>query len=323
MNVWTIAVTCRARLSARAIARAALLTLATLLGFVHPPANAMEGGQSLYLKGHRDFMTGVLPPPGVQVRSDMYMYSGHERSVVPQGRLGVDLHAVATILSSTFITPYQILGGRYAFGVRSAVSRIDVSRALVTPGPTLVRRQNLTARNDIVVSPLIIGWQSGLLHWNISTQVWLPAGNYSATRLANSGRNIWAVSPQIGATYFDPRTGWEISGAAIYVVNFENPDTNYRSGDMFHVDFAIGRRLTPHVELGLVGYVAEQLTADSGAGAIFGPRKLRIAGLGPGATYRFAVNGVAVSLVAKYYREFAARNTTQGDAGSLSLRIKF
>lgn len=58
-------------------------------------------------------------------------------------------------------------------------------------------------------------------------------------------------------------------------------------------------------------------------GAILGDRKLRVAGMGPGATFTFAVNNIAVNLVAKYYREFSAQNTMQGDAGTLSVRVKF
>ena len=67
----------------------------------------------------------------------------------------------------------------------------------------------------------------------------------------------------------------------------------------------------------------QQLDGDSGAGAIFGDRKVRVAGVGPGATITFPVGAVPVTLVAKYYREFDAQNTTQGDAGTLSMRVRF
>ena len=48
------------------------------------PASAMEGGQSAYFKGYRDFLTGVVPSQGVQIRHDLYVYSGTERSTIPQ-----------------------------------------------------------------------------------------------------------------------------------------------------------------------------------------------------------------------------------------------
>ncbi len=300
-------------------------TVAFLLIALTASANAMEGVQGPYLKGYRDFLTGVLPAPGVQVRNDLYLYSGTERSTIPQGQLRVGLKAVSNILGATVVTPYGIWGGDYAFAVRGAFSDIRADRTLVMPSPrpTVTRSGSLSALNDVAVTPFIVGWHSGPLHWNVSTSVWLPVGSYDKNRLANTGRNTWAWSPQFGVTYFDPNSGWELSGAAIYVINYTNPATDYRSGDLAHFDFAVGKMLSPQFKLGIVGYWAQQVTADSGTGAIFGERKLRIAGAGPGATFAFAVNSVTVSLAAKYYREFSAQNTTQGDAGTLSVRVKF
>jgi hypothetical protein len=306
------------------VAAAALATVV-----IHASAIAMEGIQSPYLKGYRDFTTGILGSPGLYVRNDVYTYSGTEHSTIPQGQLRVGFKGTANILGASVVTPYQILGGDYAFSVRGAYSSIKADQTLVSPRPrgggtvTTTRSGSLEAFNDAVVTPFIVGWHSGYLHWNVSTSVWTPIGAYDKNRLANTGRNSWAWSPQFGVTYLDPQSGWELSGAAIYVINFINPDTNYRSGNTAHIDFAAGKMLTPQFKVGLVGYYAQQVTADSGPGAIAGERKLRVAGIGPGVTYSFSISQAAVNLVAKYYREFDAQNTTQGDAGNLSVRISF
>jgi hypothetical protein len=109
----------------------------------------------------------------------------------------------------------------------------------------------------------------------------------------------------------------------MYVTNSTNTATNYHSGDFTQFDFAAGKMLSQQFKLGVVGYFVQQVTPDSGAGAILGDRKLRVAGTGPGATYTFFFNKVAMNLVAKFYREFDAQNTTQGNAGTLSVRVKF
>ncbi len=304
------------------LSRVAVLAAALVL--VGPMnTNAMEGGQSPYFKGYRDFMTGVLPSPGVQVREDLYIYSGTERSTIPQGQLRVDLKAVSSVLAVTAVTPYQILGGDYGFALRGALSHVNASQSVAGPRATVSAGGKLDGFNDIVVSPFIVGWHAGYFHWNVSTSVWVPAGSYDKNRTANAGKNVWGLSPQVGATYFNTKTGWEVSGAAIYIIRSRNTETNYRSGSIAHFDFAVGKALSPQFKLGLVGYYAQQLTADSGTGAILGARKLRIGGVGPGVTYSFMLNEVAVNLVAKYYREFDAQNTTQGDTGSLSMRLKF
>lgn len=288
-------------------------------------AHAMEGGQSPYVKGYRDFGTGVLPAPGVVLRNELYVYSGTEHSTIPQGQLTAHLKSASDILALSVVTPYEILGASYAFSVRGAFSGVTTDQTVAPPlpRPAITRNGRLDALNDLVVSPLILGWHADRLHWIVSVPVRLPAGNYDKNRIANAGRNVWAFMPQLGVTYFDPGSGWEVSGAAIYAISENNPDTNYKSGDIVHFDFAIGKMLTPQFKLGVLGYYAQQLNADSGSGAIYGDRKMRIAGIGPGVSYSFRLNGTLMTLVAKYYREFDAQNTTQGDAGSLSLRIRF
>ena len=302
-----------------------LLVAGGLLAAMSADAFAMEGIQSPYLKGYRDFLSGVLPPPGVQVREDLYVYSGSERSTIPQGQLAVSYKTVTNILGATVVTPYRVFGGDFGFAVRGAYSDITADQALTPPAPrpAVVRSGSLDAFHDVVISPVIVGWHAGNWHWNVSASVWLPVGAYDKTRLVNTGKNYVAVSPQMGVTYLDPKSGWEFSGAGIFVTSYYNPATSYRSGDAIHVDLAAGKMLTSQFKLGVVGYWAQQLNGDSGAGAIFGDRKVRVAGVGPGATFTFVVDAVPVTLVAKYYREFDAQNTTQGDAGTLSMRVRF
>lgn len=286
----------------------------------------MEGIQGPYLKGYRDFMTGVLGSPGVHLRHDLYMYHGSEQSTVPQGQLRVGYQSTINILGATVVTPFRLFDADYGFSVRSAYSFNHADQSVTPPRPALpttVRSGDLAALHDVVVSPLLLGWHSGNWHWNFATSVWLPVGNYERGRLINTGRNTWAWAPQLGVTYFDPKTGWEVSGAASYVVSEVNPATNYRSGQIFHFDYAAGKMLTQNFKLGIVGYYMQQTTADSGSGATAGERMVRVVGLGPGATFTVKINERPIVLVAKYYREFDAQNTTQGDAGFLSVRFSY
>lgn len=287
------------------------------------PAHAIEGGQSYYLKGYRDFLSGVLTAPGVTVRSDSVTYSGSEQSPIRTGRLGVEQRFHSEIFGLTVVTPYRILGGHYAFAGRVAGSRVDAERTLTTRQGTTFREGTFTGFNDPVISPLIVGWHAGKLHWNFATAVWVPVGSYDTARMVNTGKNYWAWSPQIAATYFDPATGLDLSAAAIYVFNYENPETRYKSGDVFHLDFAVGRYILPNVTVGAVGYMMQQMSADEGAGNMLGERKARVFGIGPSVKFVTKVGETPVSLVAKYYREFSAENTTEGNSASLSLRVNY
>lgn len=163
--------------------------LAAALVLVGPcGARAIEGGQSPYFKGYRDFMTGVLPSPGLQVREDLYVYSGTERSTIPQGQLSVGLKTVSSILAVTFVTPYQILGGDYGFALRGAGTHVNASQSVAGPRATVSASGKLDGFNDIVVSPFIVGWHAGYFHWNVSASVWMPAGQLRQKQNSQHGQ---------------------------------------------------------------------------------------------------------------------------------------
>ena len=99
--------------------RQVAVALCVLCGTGYPmcqSAFAAEGGTSAYLKGYKDFLSGVLPTaPGVYVRNDVIYYSGNIDATVTGGqvRLEVSQRSLSNLLSATFVTPVSVLGGTY------------------------------------------------------------------------------------------------------------------------------------------------------------------------------------------------------------------
>ena len=54
----------------------------------------------------------------------------------------------------------------------------------------------------------------------------------------------------------------------------------------------MSRFLTPQIHVGVVGYLFQQVTGDSGSGATLGDFRSRIAGIGPQIGFIFPVGGM-------------------------------
>jgi hypothetical protein len=57
-----------------------------------------------------------------------------------------------------------------------------------------------------------------------------PPGKYEADRLLNLGCNYYSLDIPVTYTYFNPNSGIDISLTAGLMVNWRNPDTDYRTG---------------------------------------------------------------------------------------------
>ena len=141
----------------------------------------------------------------------------------------------------------------------------------------------------------------------------IPIGAYNPRRLANLGIGHSALDSGVGYTYFNPGTGHEFSAVGGFTYNFENPDTNYKSGVDFHLDMGASQFLSKQVMVGLVGYAYQQLTADSGSGDRVGPFKSRVFGAGPQVGFIFPLGTSHQGyLNLKGYKEFGAENRPEG-----------
>jgi hypothetical protein len=135
--------------------------------------------------------------------------------------------------------------------------------------------------------------------------------------------NHWAVMPRLAATWFDPKTGWEVSGAAIYSVNWENPATDYETGNILNLDSAITKNFGP-LGVGAVAYAMIQTTGDSGAGARLGSFESRVYGIGPIVTFTTSADpSKALTVLVKGYHEFDAEHTFEGDVVDVAASFKF
>jgi hypothetical protein len=139
-------------------------------------------------------------------------------------QLAVEQDLTATIATLTYVTPWKIFGGTYAFGVAPSMLAADVNVGIGLPAFTGPRGRTFgpfnfetgdtnLAPGDLGIIPLLLGWNAGNVHWNFALFGLAPTGDYSIRQLANMSLNHWSIMPRVAATYFDPKSGWQLNGS--------------------------------------------------------------------------------------------------------------
>ncbi|MBB4122433.1 SphA family protein [Martelella radicis] len=311
--------------------RSGLVGLAGVLTFAGGGAStqAAEAGTGFYLLGSRGPMAGVLAPPGSYLANDIYFYAGSAGASadLPAGGqviANIDATAVIDLATGLWVLPEEIAGGNLGLTVTLPWGYQNVDASAVSAGGGI----GASISDDIfsIGDPVIgasLGWHSGNWHWMAGTLVNVPIGDYQKGEVANIAFHRWGADLNAAVTWLDPLTGWEASGAAGVTFNGENPETDYVTGTELHFEGAVTKTFASQFSAGIVGYYYQQVTGDSGPGASLGDFKGRVAALGATVGYNFNAGKTPVSLRAKIYREFDAKNRLEGTSGYLSVSFPF
>lgn len=290
-------------------------------------AFAVEGGLSPYPKGFAGFMSGLVPPdPGLYLTDDYYHFHGSANEDVRGGiaEFGAGATLDADFLAATYVTDLHALGATYAFGGALAYAWAGVHATINAPNSGIDVRLSQNGLGDSLILPVILGWNEGNWHYNFNVSVYVPTGEYSSGELS-VGKNIWAFMPAFAVTWYDPKSGWDVSGNFVFVTQTFNGATQYQSGDIVHLDWGAGWHFGAHQawEVGIQGNVVEQIAGDSGSGATLGPLKAESAGIGPAISYGTLVGTIPMSFSAKWEADFQHRATFGGDVILISATAKF
>jgi hypothetical protein len=265
-------------------------------------------------------MAGFIPPPGTYVQDIKFFYSGDSSASLEIGGLtvtgGVDANVYYELPVALWVAPRKVLGGHLALSLIAPVGWKDVSAGLELTGPAGGVVGVNTDDSDVAfgdpVPGAAIGWHEGNWHWNVGVLLNVPVGYWQRGNLSNIGFNRWGVDTTAAVTWLDQQRGLEISSAAGFTFNFENPETDYRSGTEFHLEWAIMQNLSKAFGVGLVGYHYQQVSGDDGSSATLGDFKGRVTALGPNINYNFTVRQTPISTSLRYLQEFNVKNRLEG-----------
>lgn len=294
-------------------------------------AKASEAGTSFYLLGSGGPAAAVMPPvKGLFLDNEVYYYDGSARGskqFVVGGNLvaGLDATILADFPTVLWVPSTDFLGGTLAVGGAVPFGQPDVNVSAVITGP--LGGQIGVSRSDdafIVGDPILtaaLGWKSDKTHIQASTMVNIPIGDYRDGELANLAFHRWAADVSLAATWRDEEAGWDLSGKTGFTFNGENEDTDYDTGTEFHVEGSIEKIITPKFSAGVLAYHFQQVSGDSGEGAVLGPFKGRVSGVGGTAAYNFTLAKRPATLRFRAIHEFDAKNRLEGDSFWLGLSV--
>ena len=170
---------------------------------------------------------------------------------------GVDADLFLTLPTAIWVTPVDVLGGDLALTGTFVFGNadLDASATLAIPGVgagTASVSDERWAVGDPAVGAMV-GWHAENSNYLLSASVNVPVGDYDAGRLSNISLNRWALDLTGAATWLDPETGFELSGAAGITFNGENDDTEYETGTEFHLEAAAVYHFSTTISVGVNG----------------------------------------------------------------------
>lgn len=276
-------------------------------------AFATEGGGSAYPNGAESFLLGVAPPPGTYVLA----YTSYDRLNKLRDNSGNEIPVpfkvgvAAVVPRFIWIGETKVLGGN--FGLHGFLPLLDIDAKVAGLS------QRKTGLGDIIFGPFLTYHPSDKLHYVLAVDIHAPTGSYNSTDLVNLGRNHWTVGPVAAISYVQA-SGINADIKLHYEFNGKNKDTNYRSGQEFHFDYALGWGLGNGWTVGAGGYVYQQTTDDKLAGATVANAKGRAIAIGPAIKYQ-SPSGFFVN--AKLQQDFAVRNRPEGAALKVNMILPF
>jgi hypothetical protein len=289
-------------------------------------AKAAEFALGTYGLGSSSFGAGVTPPTGTYVTTAAGFYHADISGPVTIGNVrlnaGAKVDFFTTAVNGLYVPERKVLGGNLGLGVTVPVGHIGIE-ADIAVGPVSASRQVDGWGLGDIVPRAQLGWQAGDLAYTVWLQTVTPTGRYSPTFSASTGLNRLGIDTGLAVTWTHKPSRLQFNGAAGFTFNFENQATDYRTGNEFHFEWAIGYELSKGLIIGVVGYDYRQMNGDSGPGAILGPFKSRVDAVGPGLSYSTMIDKMPLVFSLNHYREFNAEHRFEGNQtlGSMTLRF--
>ncbi len=272
---------------------------------------------------------GIIPPvPGMYWDVSNVFYTGNTAGEVPFGdttiAVGLDATTFGTALIGIYVPKWD-LPGNWTYATLGALP-FGWSEATAAIGPFEVT-QTEVGLGDIGFAPLLLGWHNDALNTFVSfgLTVTAPTGVWEEGRIAFIGLNYWTFSPSIGFTRLIPEHGLDLSAYLGVDINTRNPDTDYYSGAMAHLDLSVTKSVTENLSFGAIaGFLYQVEDDDSAFADARNGFKGRAIAVGPLVQYKATFDEDSeVYFKLSWAHEIEVENRLKGDGVFLEVSGKF
>lgn len=273
------------------------ITLAAASG-----AHAVEGGILSYPPGSSGVLQNDFPTfPGLFAFSQTSFTSANALYGNDGKKLDIpfSLSAYSETIRLIASYPTQVFGANiYSLIV---VPTVDVETS------AFHHSSSATGFGNIAFTPLIFMWDLGhnqkvTLGFDFISEI----GSYNPTT-TSTAVGYTSYAPVLGYRYDDPN-GPIASAMVRYLMNAENDDTDYTSGNTMITDFYLGWHFGKW-QVGVVGGYAKQFESDIDAGIAIG-NKLETLVVGPSIAWDFGRGILNINYQQNVYAENAANSST-------------
>jgi hypothetical protein len=304
---------------------------------VATPSLAVEGSSAAGPIGGTDMRAAQLPPPGfyggmIVLQAAAHQYFDGNGNVVP-ALSGLDLSRERAGPFFVYVPDFKVLGGsigvagilpggvecghlfeatpkRCISGIGDPYVEVAWSRFFGTMRPSRYPGAFPIAEGLTVAA-------------GFGTVV--PVGKYNAvdatTQGLSIGNNIWDLSPIVALTYMTKpliAEGTEISAKFYWNNYLTNPATQYATGSLLDLDFAVTERIG-RFQLGVAGFYATQIADDKQFGIRIPPDGRRGSALDLGGVLAYDMPEYGASVKIKGLATVINENTV----GSYGISVGF
>ena len=290
------------------------------------PIGSSGGMTSSTPNGADDFLLGVQPPPGLYLLNYSFYYTsdrfnttdGKKVSTGPLSDFKCDIYGDIARFVWVPKRDIRIFGGKLVSDIGFPIVHKRIK--------TTAFDKSKGGLGDIIFAPINLFYR-----WNNFHTIWYvdfiaSTGSYDKHDPVNIGNNHWTFKPAIAVIYWaEP---WEISGIFHFDIHTKNRDfidprngreTSHKTGETFHLDYAVSRAIIPGLRAGITGYYWKDVSRDEVGGDSVPHTQTEVFSFGPGLKWDFQ----RITFIFKMHYEVDAQNRPEGQYWWLRINYRF